>query len=136
MNRSLVLVVCAFASISCCGDAEKISVPPLPKDGGALPYSQVLTRLSAQTNAAKEEHFLNHWDGLVEAATGLELSAAYLVKAPDLPLAHKAKIEKSADEMQSNIVKLRETARKKEQTESLELIRRLHNQIHEVQDLK
>lgn len=136
MNRSVILALCGILSISCCGDGEQIAVPPLPKDGTALPYSQVLSRLSAQTNAAKEEHFLNRWDGLVDATVTLEQSTSYLTRSPDLPPTHKATIEKSAEELKANIVKLREAARKKDQNESLELIRRMHNQIRDLQDLK
>jgi hypothetical protein len=136
MKRSVLLVVCALASLSCCGDGEKIPLPPLPQDGTALPYSQVLTRLATQTNTAKEELFLNHWDALADISTNLERSAGYLLKAPDLPPTHKAAIEKSTGELQGSIVKLREAARKKDQNDSLELIRRLHNQVRDLQDLK
>jgi hypothetical protein len=135
MNRPVILALC-LASLSCCGDGEKAPLPPLPKDGNAMPYTQVLARLAAQTNSAKEEHFLNHWDALADLATSLEQSAAYLSKAPDLPPLGKERFEKAAGEMQANIIKLREAARKKDQTESLELIRRLHNDIRELQDLK
>lgn len=136
MNRFVLLAACALSSLSCCGDGEKLAVPPLPQDGTALPYTQVLARLSAQTNTAKEEHFLNHWDAVVDASSNLERSASYLLKSPDLPPTHKATIEKSAGELQANIVKLREAALKKDQGESLELIRRVHNQVRDLQDLK
>jgi hypothetical protein len=136
MKRSAFLVVCCAASMSCCGEGEKISVPPLPQDGGAIPYAQVLTRLAAQTNSAKEDHFLNRWDGVVDSATSLELSVGYLMKAPDLPPTHKASIEKASVELKANIVKLREAAMKHDQADSLDLIRRLHNQIRTLQDMK
>ncbi len=98
MNRFVLLAACALSSLSCCGDGEKLAVPPLPQDGTAVPYSQVLARLAAQTNTAKEEHFLNHWDGVVDASNNLERSASYLLKAPELPPTHTATIEKSAGE--------------------------------------
>ena len=135
MHRTILLVVACALSLSCQGDAEKLP-PPLPKDGTALPYTQVLTRLSAQTNAAKEEHFLNHWDGLVDATLSLEQSAGYVLKSPDLPVSHKARIETAAGELNIHILKLREAARQKDQTESLEMIRRIHNQVRELQELK
>lgn len=136
MSRVVIIVIASMLSLSCCGDAEKLSVPPLPQDGSALPYGQILSRLAAQTNTAKDEHFLNHWDAVVDASVGLEQSAGYLLKAPDLPLLQKARIEKSATDLNGQILKLREAARKKDQAESLELIRRIHNQVRELQDLK
>jgi hypothetical protein len=135
MSRALLAMLCAAVSLSCRGDAERLP-PPLPKDGSAVPYRQILTRLSAQANTAKEEHFLSNWDGVVDASAGIENSTAYILKAPDLPILHRSKIEKSSSELHSNAVKLREAARKKDQTESLDLIRRIHNQIHELQEFK
>jgi hypothetical protein len=136
MRRTLFAVISCAACLSCCGDAEKLPVPPLPQDGAALPYSQVVSRLSSQTNAAKDEHFLNRWDGLIDAAAGLEQTSTYLLRSPDLPSAHKPKIEKTSTELHTNILKLREAARRKDQTESLELIRRIHNQVKDLQELK
>ena len=136
MRRTMILFACSLSSISCNADGERLTVPPLPQDGSPLPYAQVLSRLAAQTNSAKEEHFLNHWDGVVEAATALERSNSYLLKAPDLSPAHKATIEKTSGEINGEIIKLRDAARRKDQTESLELIRLLHNQIRDLQDLK
>jgi len=92
--------------------------------------------LQAQVTTAKEEHFLNHWDGVVEAAAGLQQTVSYLMKSPDLPLLHKSTIEKASAEMTGAIAKLRESARKKDQAETLELIRQIHNKIHELQELK
>ncbi len=135
MSRALLGMLCTALSLSCCGDAERLP-PPLPKDGTAVPFAQIVARLAAQANTAKEEHFLNHWDGVIDAATGIENSTAYVLKAPDFPMLHKSKIEKSSSELQTNAGKLREAARKKDQTESLDLIRRIHNQIHELQELK
>lgn len=136
MRRSVLALLCCATSLSCCGDGEKLTVPPLPQDGTAVPYAQVVARLSAQTNTAKDEHFLNRWDAVVDASVALEQSAGYLLRAPDLPAAHKVKIEKSAGELNANILKLREAARRKDQAESLELIRRVHNQVRDLQDLK
>jgi hypothetical protein len=136
MQRTMILFACTLTSISCSADGERLTVPPLPQDGTALPYSQVLGRLAAQTNSAKEEHFLNHWDGVADAATALEQSGGYLLKAPDLPPAHKAAIEKASRQLNGDIVKLRDAARRKDQSEALELIRRLHNQIRDLQDMK
>ena len=136
MRRAFIAFGFCLASLSCCADGERLSVPPLPQDGSALPYAQVLTRLAAQTDRAKEEHFMNRWDGVVDASTALEQSSTYLLKAPDLPPAHKATFEKSSAELNANIVKFREAAQRKDQTETLELIRRLHNEIRDLQDLK
>ncbi len=136
MRRTIILFACTLTSISCSADGERLTVPPLPQDGTALPYSQVLSRLAAQTNSAKEEHFLNHWDGVADAATALEQSSSYLLKAPDLPPTHKAAIEKTSADLNGEIVKLRDAARRKDQTEALELIRQLHNQIRDLQDMK
>jgi hypothetical protein len=136
MRRTLFATFICVGCLSCCGDAEKLPVPPLPLDGAALPYSQVVSRLSSQTNAAKDEHFLNRWDGVIEVSVGLEQTASYLLRSPDLPTSHKPKIEKTSTELNSNILKLREAARRKDQTESLELIRRIHNQVKDLQELK
>jgi hypothetical protein len=135
MRRALLAVLLSAVSLSCCGDAEKLTVPPLPQDGTALPYAPVIARLSAQINTAKDEHFLNHWDAVVDASVALEHSAGYLVKAPDLTPAGRTRVEKAAAELTGNIVKLREAARKKDEAESLELIRRIHNAVRELQDL-
>lgn len=136
MCRNLVIAIIGLASISCCGDGEKLLLPPLPQDGAALPYSQVLTRLAAQTNTAKEELFLEKWDGLADAATALDQSASYLLKSPDLPMVHKATFEKSANGLKQDVTKLRDGAKSKDQSQTLEAIRRIHNQVRELQDLK
>lgn len=135
MSRTVVVLICCMASLSCRGDAEKLP-PPLPQDGTALPYSQVLARLQAQVTTAKEEHFLNRWDSVAEAAAGLQQTAPYLMRASDMPVSQKPAITKASTEISGNIAKLRDAARRKDQAETLELIRLLHNQIRELQELK
>ncbi|MCE9529896.1 MAG: hypothetical protein K8T89_01950 [Planctomycetes bacterium] len=136
MRRSLWILLCATLSLSCSSDAEKLTVAPLPQEGGTLPFRQVLTRLAAQTDTAKEEHFLNQWDELVNASVSLEQSTKFLLRSPDLPVSHKPQIEKASTTLNTQILKLREAARRKDQTESLESIRLIHNQIRDLQDLK
>jgi len=135
MKQTLLMIACSL-SLSCAGDAERLTVAPLPKDGTALPIKDVLSRLSAQTTTAKEEHFLNQWDGLVEATVSLEQSTGYLLRAPDVPAVHRPAYEKASAELKIQIVKLRESARRKDQTESLESIRIIHNQVRDLQDLR
>ena len=135
MRRTLCTVLVSMCSLSCWSDAEKLP-PPLPQDGTALPYTQVTARLAAQTNSAKDNHFLNQWDGLVDVTLQLEQTTGYLMRAPDLPEAHKARIQNDAVALTSNVKKLREAARAREQAESLELIRRIHNQVRDLQDIK
>jgi len=136
MKRSIAFAFGMLLVAACCGDGEKLEVPPLPKDGAALPYDQVLSRLNAQTNAAKEDHFLNRWDGLVDTSVSLEQTAGYLTRSADLPPTHKMTIEKAGELMKADIMKLREAARRKDEVESLELIRRVHNRVRELQELK
>ena len=136
MNRALPVLLCCAVSLSCCGDSEKLTVPPLPQDGSAISYPQVLSRLAAQTDTAKESHFLNRWDAVVDGTLGLEQSAGYLLKSPDVPAFHKVRIEKSARELTADILALRESARRKDQVESLEMIRRIHNRVRDLQELK
>ena len=135
MRRTIWAVVASLCCLSCSSDAEKL-LPPLPQDGTALPYAQITTRLSAQTDSAKDAHFLNQWDGLVDVTLQLEQSAGYVMRAPDLPEAHKARLQTVTLELTANIKKLREAARAKDQAESLELIRRIHNQVRDLQEPK
>lgn len=135
MRRSIWGIVASFVCLSCWSDAERLP-PPLPQDGTALPYSQVTSRLSAQTNSAKDAHFLNQWDTVVDVSLQLEQSAGYLMRSPDLAEAQRPRVQKIATDLKTNIVKLRETARAKDQAESLECIRRIHNSVRDLQDVR
>ena len=135
MRRSICAILVCLFCLSCWSDAEKLP-PPLPQDGTALPYAQITSRLAAQINSAKDAHFLNQWDGVVDSSLQLEQSAGYLMRSPDLADANKPRVQKETTALVSNIKEMREAARVKDEVKSLELIRRIHNQIRELQDLR
>ncbi len=135
MHRNFCAILVCLCCLSCCSDAEKLP-PPLPQDGAALPYAQVTARLSAQINSAKDAHFLNQWDSLVDATLQLEQSAGYLMRSPDLAEANRPRLQKETATLVSNIKQLREAARGKDEVKSLELIRHVHNQVRDLQDIR
>ncbi len=130
--RSYGFIVLALISLSCISDAEKVPLPPLPVDGAPLSYNEVLARLVAQTNSARDEHFLNHWDRLAEIALALEQSAIYLPKSTNVPPSRQATLAQDSASLIQNIRLLQTTARLREETKALEAIRRIHNQIREL----
>lgn len=135
MRQNICAILVCLCCLSCCSDAEKLP-PPLPEGGAALPYAQVTARLSAQINTAKDAHFLNQWDSLVDTTMQLEQSAGYLMRAPDLTDANKPRVQNETTTLVTNIKQLRESARGKDEAKSLELIRRIHNQVRDLQEMR
>jgi hypothetical protein len=131
MRNGCAIAVCLL-SLSCTSEAEKVPIPPLPVDGSSLSYNDVLARLAAQTNTARDEHFLNQWDKLADTARALEVSASYLPKSTNIPPRRQPTIAQDTAALMQNIRLLPSTAKIHDQAQALEAIRRIHNQIREL----
>ncbi len=136
MLRSGLLIAICGALSSCQFDAERLPLAPLPQDGTVLPYQQVISRLKAQINSAKDAHFLEQWDVLETISQRLAESSSYLMRSADLPIEHRARIQKDSVQINNAIRNLQKAAKTKNQPASLEMIRLLHNTICDLEEIK
>jgi hypothetical protein len=108
MHRTWVATFLLLVSAStlviffgCTLPPERLPVMPLPEDGQALPYSDLVQRARLQAANANDAFYADRWTELEESANGLEKIARFLPKAADVP----AKFKDKLDDLSTSLVK-------------------------------
>src|SRR5271165_444811 len=112
MKRAPLLLLSLVLYAGCATPPER-AVRPLPEDGPAPPYSDLLTRARLQATAATEAFYVNQWGDLEDAAKSLEQTAKFLGKSADAPPKQKDSLGTRADELGKEALVLHEAARSK-----------------------
>jgi hypothetical protein len=131
MKRALVSTVLLFAA-GCTLPPERLPLKPLPEDGAALPYADVLTRARLQAGAANEAFYVDRWADLEDAARGLEQTARFLAKATEVPPKQKDKLPAEADQLGKDAAQLRESAKAQDVSKTNQLLQRINLKVREL----
>jgi hypothetical protein len=75
-----------------------------------LPYPQLLTRIRAQSNAAYEAFYLDHWNELEDMAKGIEQTARFLSKAEEVPEKKKQTLTEVTGDLAKSATRLKGAA--------------------------
>lgn len=125
---SLMLV----ALLAGCRVVEREGMLPLPDNGPALTYAEMLNRARNQAGAALDAFYVDAWADLEQAALRLEESAKLLPKTTQIPDAFKTKLPGEADSLRQDAAKLQEAARAKNATQSNEAMQRINQRIRQL----
>jgi hypothetical protein len=103
-----------FVLTGCLVPPEREPLRLLPEDRAPPPYAELLTRARAQAAIATEAYYTDRWMDLEDAARGLEQTANFLAKVPDVPPTQKEALPKVTEQLAKEAVLLREAAHEKD----------------------
>jgi hypothetical protein len=132
MKRFLVAGAFFALLTGCQLPPERMPLKPLPENGPALPYAELLTRARLQATAATEAFYVNRWGDLEDAARGLEQTARFLPKADDVPPKHKETLPVVSTDLGKEATALREAAQAKDVKIANDTLQRINLKIREL----
>jgi hypothetical protein len=120
------------ALLAGCRVVEREGMLPLPENGPALTYNEMLNRARNQAGAALDGFYIDSWAEVEQAAVRLEESAKQLPKTTQIPDAFKTKLPGEADLLRQDATKLQEAARAKNATQANEAMQRINQRIRQL----
>ena len=133
MKRKLVVAALLLCLSACSSGPERgVTPPPLPDKVSSLPYSELLTRSRALAARATELTYVGNWEGLQEAARGLDQTAEYLAKATDVPPKHADTIKTVSADMRKQSRELIVAASTKNDKKTDEVLGRINRLVREM----
>jgi hypothetical protein len=134
MKRMLMCAAVLTALVSCQAGPEQRAAPltPLPEKVQKVPYGQLLERSRALAKAANEAFYVDNWENLEEAASGLEQVALYLVQAEDVPRKHADTIKTTSADLGKAAKALKTAAAAKDVKKSTEVMTRVQLLVREM----
>jgi hypothetical protein len=116
-------------ALGCTLPPEQVPIKPLPEDGPAQPYADLVGRARMQATAANEAFYVNRWSDLEDAARGLEQTARFIGKAADVPGKHKDTLVVETSDLGKEAVRLRDAARDHDTKQATESLQRINLQV-------
>jgi hypothetical protein len=104
----------------------------LPEDHGPVPYTDLSARARLQATVAMEAYYVDKWTDIEDAARGLEQTARFLQKAPDVPEKQKDRLPKLCDDLAKEAVLLRDNAKEKNSKKVHESMTRVQSLVREL----
>jgi hypothetical protein len=105
---------------------------PLPEDGPAMSYADLVTRARIDAAAANEAFYVDRWADLEDAAKGIEQVARFFAKATDVPAKHKDTLPVEAGDLGKEAAQLRDAAKARDVQRANEILQRLNLKIREL----
>jgi hypothetical protein len=136
MKMILHRVAFLFMLTGCQVTAERVAVMPLPEEGAALSYADVLQRARFQATSANEAFYLDKWTDLQEAAAALEKTARYLPKSSEVPDARKTDLATRVTELTKLTSQLSEAAKGQDVKKANEALQQINLKIRELRSEK
>ena len=126
-----IFVLLGTLALSACNGPDRAPLPPLPIDGQAVTWPDVLIRLRAQATQANEAFYIDNWEVLTQTSKDLGATAAFLSKASDIPEPRKAVLVGMSTSLIDDSRKLLEAAQAKDKNILLmnETLQRIHLSI-------
>jgi hypothetical protein len=128
MIRTAILAGLSGMCLSCCAP-ERLAVPPLPIDGQAISYADVLTRLRLQSGSANEAFFVDDFPQLASRARDIEQTASYLSNVIDAPQTAKPRLGEDSTKLTAEARRLAGAAETKNEDQIRESLRKIHTHI-------
>jgi hypothetical protein len=116
----------------CTLPAERVPLQPLPENGQALPYPDLLTRIRAQARASNDAYYLDHWNDLEDLAKGIEQTARFLSKAQEVPAKNRDTLNEVTRDLGKSAVKLREAAAAKDVDKALKAMTEINSKVRQL----
>jgi hypothetical protein len=129
MRTPLFAVAAALLAAGCAIPPEPIKVKPLPADGSGLAWADMVQRSRTLAMSATEAFYRDEWTSVVAAAEGLEQTALYLPKSPDIPAARKASVEAQMQALQKEAQALQKAAKAKDVDKTNDGLQKIHLRV-------
>jgi hypothetical protein len=104
----------------------------LPEKVTVQSYSSLLERARKYATVATEASHVDDWIRLDESAKGLEQTAAYLIKADDVPSKHKDNLAIVSADLRKLAKELNGAATAKDVNKTTDVLTRLNNKVREM----
>lgn len=132
MRRAFRPALIVFLLAGCQLPPERLPVQPIPENGQAPEYSDVVTRARLHAMTAIEAFYVNKWTDIEESARALEKTAALLPRATDVPAAQKDKLDKHATDLAREANQLREAAKAKDTKKTIDILQAILVKVREM----
>jgi hypothetical protein len=132
MSRFCGISVCLLALTSCRLPPDRMPLKPLPEDGQAFTYEEILSRARAQASAALEAFYIDNWAELADAARGLEQTARFLPKTVEPPASVVGKLVNESVNLKKDAVRLIDAANARDVNAANETLQRIHLKIRQL----
>jgi len=128
-----MLATLLLAVTACQSGPDRASLPgPLPEKVTVQSYSSLLERARKYATVATEASHVDDWLRLDESAKGLEQTAAYLIKADDVPAKHKDNLAIVSADLRKLAKELSGAATAKDVNKTTDVLTRLNNKVREM----
>ncbi|MGL4552780.1 MAG: hypothetical protein ACRC33_16515, partial [Gemmataceae bacterium] len=132
MKRSLLLAT-LLAVASCQSGPERGTLPaPLPEKVTVQSYGSLLERARKYATVATEASHVDDWIRLDESAKGLEQTAAYLIRADDVPAKHKDNLPVVSADLRKLAKELVSAVTAKDVNKTTDVLTRVNNKVREM----
>jgi hypothetical protein len=133
MRRMLCSAALGLALVGCqsANDLRR-PVQPLPVNGPALAYHDVVSRARLLATQATEAFYIDQWLEVEKAALNLEETARYLPKSTDVPTAQKFSIDTRSRTLEQESVALREAAKARDEKKTNDVMQRVNLLVREL----
>lgn len=115
-----------------CQGPEKVQVMPLPAEGEAASYADVVQRARAQATTANEFFYVDNWPALLESADALEKTARYLLKSNDVPAGKKDALPGRVEELVKLTGQLRDAAKAQDVKKTNDVLQQINLKVREL----
>jgi hypothetical protein len=130
MHRTYFLSIFVVVCVGCASTAEhQALVRPLPEDGPAASYPQLLTRARAQGLAATEALYMEDWSECEEVGKALEQTARFMNKATEVPSDQKDNLPVVSGDLGKEAATFREMVRVKDGDKANEVLGRINHML-------
>ncbi len=128
----LLLSATFLLALGCAIPAERVPLRPLPENGQVLPYAELLTRVRAQTSAANEAFYLDHWNDLEDMAKGIEQTSRFLSKAEEVPEKNRKILQEVTTDLGKSAQKLRDAAAAHDVKRTTEALQQINAKVRDL----
>jgi len=129
MRRLYYFAILCLAVMGCALPPEQVPLKPLPEDGPAQPYADLITRARVQATAANEAFYANQWSDIEDAARGLEQTARHIGKAADVPLKHKDTLATETGDLSKEASSLQQAAKSHDPMQTTDALQKINLQV-------
>jgi hypothetical protein len=133
MRRTLWLAAMGFAIVGCQSSNDlRRPVQPLPVDGPALAYRDVVSRARLLATQATEAFYIDQWLDVERAALNLEETARYLPRSLDVPSSQRPVIEDRSKTLEQQSLALRDAAKARDEKKTNDVMQRVNLLVREL----
>ncbi len=131
--RRLLWPVAILIVIGCQNSAEqRRSVTPLPVEGPALSYRDVVSRARTLAAQATEAFYIDQWIDVEKAASNLQETARYLPKSVDVPSTQKSTLDDRSKTLEQESLALRDAAKARDEKKTNDVMQRVNLLVREL----